>query len=452
MSPSRLATIVAALGILVGAADAQAHFLFIYILPAAEAGRSAEVYFSEIADAGDPTYIDKIAHTELWMQTAPGEFRSLKVRKGADRLRAYLPGTGSTAVIGQCEYGVLARPNQTPFLLRYYPKAVAGKPEELNRLKPRSDTRLEIMATFNEDSIEFAVLGEGKPIPNALFTTVDVNLANEEFSANEAGRATWTPPSPGKYSVYVRRYLKEPGDIAGKRYEEIREFATLAFTWPIDRSGPDAEAVAIFEEAVATRARWKQFPGFSADIAGSFDGQTFSGSVTVDATGSASVQVTDESAKAWAKDQLESIAMHRGAGSDDSASGADERPVLRFGDDQRDHPLGRLLHFEGGSFASSYRVKDKQIVVVNRQSGRQNFTITILENEKNKEGLFLPHSYVVQYWDPESGDLRRTETVQDRWIRSGTWDLPKSHMVTTASESGLSVRNAVLSSHKLNNR
>src|SRR5207302_11192608 len=108
--------------------------LFIKIGPPAEAGRAAEVYFSELAEAGDPRFIDKIAQTKLWLQQTPGQFRPLKVHKGADRLRAPVPPSGSLAVVGSCEYGVLARPKQTAFLLRHFPKAVAGLPDEVNRL------------------------------------------------------------------------------------------------------------------------------------------------------------------------------------------------------------------------------------------------------------------------------------------------------------------------------
>ena len=53
--------------VLVGVADARAHFLFIHIGPPAEAGRSAEVYFSEQAQAGDPT--DDA--TVLWPEDRP---------------------------------------------------------------------------------------------------------------------------------------------------------------------------------------------------------------------------------------------------------------------------------------------------------------------------------------------------------------------------------------------
>src|SRR5262249_14436595 len=58
---------------------AHAHFLFVRIGPPAEGGRSAEVYFSELAEAGDPRFIDKIAQTQLWLQTTPGKFEPLKV-------------------------------------------------------------------------------------------------------------------------------------------------------------------------------------------------------------------------------------------------------------------------------------------------------------------------------------------------------------------------------------
>src|SRR5437660_7552370 len=113
MNPARLLLSAAAFGALVGG-EARAHFLFIHVGPPAEAGRSAEVYFSERAEAGDPRFIDKVAHTQLWAQTAPGQFEPLKVHKAADRLRAHLPAWGSVVVVGTCEYGVLARPKQTP--------------------------------------------------------------------------------------------------------------------------------------------------------------------------------------------------------------------------------------------------------------------------------------------------------------------------------------------------
>jgi hypothetical protein len=423
----------------------QAHFLFIHIGPPAEAGRAAEVYFSELAEAGDPRFVDKVAHTALWVRATPGELQPLKVQKGTDRLRAYLPVSGSVVVVGSCEYGVLARPEQVPFLLRYYPKALAGKPALLADMQPCGKTPLEITATVEGDKLKLVALHEGKPIPKATFHTVDSRLANEELVADAEGRASWKPPGPGRHSVYIRHVSKMSGEVGGKKFEEVREFATLAFSWPLEHQGADPQVVARFQEAIASRAQWKDFPGFRARIRGQVDGRSFEGAVTIEANGSVELKTDETVMRSWVKDQLQSLAMHRGAGE----SGDQSSPVLWFGEDHEDNPFGRLLIFDGGRFASSYRVKDKQILVVNRFMGKQNLTITVLDNEQNREGRFLPRSYTVQYWDAATGALRRTDIVQERWQRTGDWDLPIWHRVTIASDAGLAVRSFTLAEHQL---
>jgi hypothetical protein len=434
-------------------APARAHFLFVRILPPAEGGRAAEVYFSELAEAGDPRFIDKIASTQLWLQTTPGKFEPLKVHKTSDRLRAWLPYSGSVVVAGECRYGVLARPKQTPFLLRHYPKAMSGSPDELNKMQAHGKLPLEIVARVDGKSLQFTALHQGKPLPQAEFITIDADLKNVKLAGDAEGKATWQPPAPGNYSVYIRRTTKEAGEMDGKKYEEIRDFATIAFSWPLERKDSDPAAVARFEEALAARAQWKNFPGFSATIQGNLDGRRFEGTVSIDAKGKIDFSDTDptrtEAVAGWVEEQLESIVLHRLARP--APAGEQAKPVLRFGDAKDDHPLGRLLIFDGGKFASSYRVMDKQIMVVNRNVGKENMTITVLQNDRNAEGLFLPRSYTVQYWDATSGELKRTETVQDRWQRVGSWDLPGQHTVTHATAAGLSVRSITLTKHQLPN-
>jgi hypothetical protein len=277
------------------ASPAHAHFLFIRILPPAEAGRAAEVYFSELVQAGDPRFIDKIARTELWLQQTPGRFVPLHVHKASDRLRAWLPEEGTSLVVGRCVYGVLARPKQTPFLLRHFPKAVAGSPAELNKMQAYDKLPLEIVAAFEDDGVRLTALKDGKPVPHAEFVTVDANLMNVELTADEQGRARWRPPAAGLYSVYTRDTRKESGDANGKKYEEIRDFATIAFTWPLERKDADPDAVALFEEAIATRAQWRDFPGFTARITGDLDGRRFGGTVTIDPKGDVSFSEDDPS-------------------------------------------------------------------------------------------------------------------------------------------------------------
>jgi hypothetical protein len=425
---------------------ANAHFLFIRITPPAEGGRAAEVYFSERATAGDPRFIDKVAGTKFWRQATPGEFEPAAVGKAADRLRAHLPSGGSLSVIGVCNYGVLARPGQTPFLLKYFPKALSGLPEELNRLEPRPETPLEIAATFTAEGIEMTALVDGSALAGAVFHTIDDDLGNEELTAGDDLRVIWRPAEAGNYSVYVEHVRHEPGEADGRRYDEIREFATLNFNWPPAPDGPDDEAVRMFAEAISQRAQWREFPGFSAKIAGSVDGREFAGTAIAAADGALSLTTNDEATREWVEEQLGSITMHRAAG---GSSPDAPKPRLWFADRNSEHPLGRLLIFDGGQFASSYRVKDRQITVVNRHLGERDMTITVLDNDVNAEGKYLPRSYTVQYWDALTGALQRTETVRDRWRRVGPFDLPVQHIVTAASDEGLSVRSFVLSEHEL---
>lgn len=428
---------------LVAAGSAHAHFLFVRILPQAEGGRFSEVYFSDVADAGDARFIEKIAGTRLWLQTKPGAFESLTVQKSADRLRAMVPGSGSFAVVGECTYGVLGRAKQTAFLLRHYPKAVAGKPDAVAAFQAKPEIPFEIVMRPDAKGVELIVLRQGKPLPNAKFTAVATNLKTEDFSADAQGKARWQPPSSGTYAIYTGQTLKESGDYQGKKYDEIREFTTIAFTWPLDAQGPDAEAVKLFQEATAARASWKNFPGFSAEVSARVDGRIWKGTATISQKGDVDLATDDEVAAPWVQEQLESLVLHR------MARGESKPPVLRFADDDLSNPLGRLLIFEGGSMASSYRVKDQQIMVVNRQMGKRNMTITVLDNDKNQDGLYLPRSYTVQYWDAATGKLDRTEAIQNRWTRVGALDLPTQLTTITSSAAGQSVKSMSLAKHRL---
>jgi hypothetical protein len=55
----------------------------------------------------------------------------------------------------------------------------------------------------------------------------------------------------------------------------------------------------------------------------------------------------------------------------------------------------------------------------------------------------------VQYWDADSGELVKAETVHQRWQRVGRWDLPAAHTVTEAGRGGLAVRSLTLTGHQL---
>jgi len=328
-------------------------------------------------------------------------------------------------------------------LLRHYPKAVAGRVDDIHALQLKKEIPFEIQLRQSGDGVEFVAYRDGKPVPNATFWSVASDLKGGKFTADAQGKATWKPSSPGHYAVYTGETLKKAGVHEGSKYVEIREFTTIAFTWPFESKGADAKAVALFQEALDARASWSKFPGFSADIKANADGRSWKGNVKITAKGNVELSEEDDVVTPWVREQLESMVMHR------IAAPRKGEPVLRFADNASDHALGRLLTFEGGAMASSYRVKDRQIMVVNRAMGKLNMTITVLDNDLNAEKKFLPRSYTVQYWTAPAGELQRTESIQNRWTRVGEWDLPTLLTVQTSSGAGLGVKTMTLSEHLL---
>ncbi len=203
----------------------------------------------------------------------------------------------------------------------------------------------------------------------------------------------------------------------------------------------DPEATRLFQEARAARALWASFPGFTADIEVNRDGKVSRGTVQIDSTGKVTLHKLDREAERWARPVLASTVGHRL----DSGPG---KPACVFVDDQARHPLGRAVRLLGDGMGSNYRIRDRQVVVVNRRAGKVRFSITLLESRLNKEGKYLPTSFVVHTWDADTGSLRQTEAHSHTWKRLGRFDLPvMTRVVTTGRES--SARTITLSNHKL---
>ena len=202
----------------------------------------------------------------------------------------------------------------------------------------------------------------------------------------------------------------------------------------------------MFEDALATRACGRISGLHGQDIGRHRRAAFRRHPVTVAPDGGVTLElVDDDGVQGWVREQLESITMHRAASQ--HAASEREKPIVRFADDQADHPLGRLLAFEGGHFATSYRVKDKQITSVNRVLDGKNMTITVLDNEKNAERAILPHSYTVQYWDGATG--KPSAAKRCRLADAGGQLGPSARTGDGRSRGGFSVRSFELREHKL---
>ena len=199
----------------------------------------------------------------------------------------------------------------------------------------------------------------------------------------------------------------------------------LATHFTAAASEPTAEQMMI--RAHRARAEWNDFPGLTARVT-LYDGQrSQQGQLEISADGEVQLEVPGDADLAWAERKLASLAAHR------MPSGDAEYDVS-YADDDRHHPLGRLITFNEDRLHSVYRVKDDVITEVHRTMGKTRFTISVVEVQRNHQRKYLPRTYSVSYWDAEGGQLRSTDTVHLVWSRAGGFDVPQR--VTTIHVGG----------------
>lgn len=205
---------------------AQAHFPF--IVPD-EKGESAKVVFSDTLDPDENVNIEKIANTKLTLRVvATGKDTPLDWKKGPSFYAVNVPGTGDRILFGTTDYGVLQKGDAPPFKLVYFPKAVIGKAyaQPIGGQHP-----LEVIAEGSSGKVRFRVLALGQPLPEAETTIL---LPTGEKKALKTDKDGYTPPldGAGRYAVYTKLIEAKKGEHAGKKYEEIRNYATLVCDIP----------------------------------------------------------------------------------------------------------------------------------------------------------------------------------------------------------------------------
>ncbi len=211
-------------------------------------------------------------------------------------------------------------------------------------------------------------------------------------------------------------------------------------------SKEDPAATKLLADAIAARAVWKDFPGFTAQVEVNRDGQLATGMVEVNGKGKiVNLDLAGQAAadlKDPVHETLASVIGHR------LPSASDHPTPCKFGDD-KEFPEGRLVVPLEDEMGSSYRIREQQILMVNRKMKDTRFTITVTENHLNEDKLYLPVSYVVNFWDTKNDALTRSATYHHTWVRLDKYDLPKDIEVITASAGKLESFSLTLSKHKL---
>lgn len=453
------------------ALPARAHFL--WLLPPDDGKGAVRLVFSDTLAPDDADLLARVKHAKAFSVGADGKAAAVEFTQKDDALVLGAAGDGPRVFGASCRYGVVQRGDAPPFLLHYYAQTWTGpRPRDVDRILGTVAGRLDLVIVPGQKEAPPAVrvVYKGKPVAGA---EVVLRVPGEKQPVTLETDAEGTfrlrrPSGPGLYGIRARMIQKQEGEHDGKKYKEVRHYATLVFahgppakdkpdreTEETDGDGParkgakeDPAASKLLADARAARANWENFPGFAAELEVNVDGKVTRGRVDVDAKGKVTLSgITDPAVLRETQRHLSSIVGHR------LDNSADLKTPCAFGDvfsQDAEHPLGRAVRVLNDEFHSSYRVRDRQIILVNRTMRDSRFTIAVMENRLNDEKQFLPASYVVNTWDLKTEALKSSQTFHQEWVRVGRYDLPSSVMVVTATGDGkLAARRLKLSDHKL---
>jgi hypothetical protein len=203
-------------------AVAQGHFPFVVPEPD---GTRAKVVFSDDLNPDTAVNIEKLANTKLFLRDASGKETPLTWTKGEGHYLVELPGSGPRVVYGVSEYGVLQKGDAKPFRLTYYPKALVGAvPEKVATIGDK--VNLEILTEGGPGKTRFQVMSRGKPVPEAEVTVLLPGSGKQAVKTDKEG---FTPAfqAAGRYGVSARLTETRSGEHEGKKFEEVRHYATL---------------------------------------------------------------------------------------------------------------------------------------------------------------------------------------------------------------------------------
>lgn len=205
---------------LCAAAAAQAHFPF--VVPD-DKGQSAKVVFSDNLEPDPNVNIEKLANTKLTLRDAAGKESALEWKKGEGFYAVNVPGTGDRVVFGVTDYGVLQKGDAKPFKLVYYPKAVLGA---ANATALGEKAGLDVIADGASAKVRFRVLAAGKPVADSEVTVL-LPGGNKKAVATDKDGYTPAFEGAGRYGVYAKLIEAKAGEHGGKKFDEIRHYATL---------------------------------------------------------------------------------------------------------------------------------------------------------------------------------------------------------------------------------
>lgn len=439
------AMVLAAAAALLMARPASAHFVWI---EEPEAG-SVRVAFGEYPDLREgKELLSKVAKVKTYA-FENGQKRELKSTEKPDHF-LYADAANAPVIGSVIDYGVLQRENTPPFFLRYESVLLRGaltaeQVAEASKTKTGFPVELKLIPAEGGFSVKATL--DGKSAAGELQYRRPGDAEMQKAALTD-GATKLSLTSPGDYHLRLRADDPRPTTVDGKDVKSSRTYLSMMFRLvgaavaaKATNVTPDADAVKILKDAHEARAHWaSDFPGFSADAVLRFADKEVEGKITVSADYKIAYDFPDPEAEKAIKGSFVSLIMHR----QDSGSGE----YAATWKDSKEHALGRAINLND-NMGSWYRVRDRQILQVNRTAGpMMRFINNVLENESTKHG-FLPRSWNIAYYAKDSDTLIRTGATSVTWTWAGEVFMPATMRIVNTTAMGTDTTELLLSNHKL---
>jgi hypothetical protein len=211
--------------IFVIAGVSHAHFPF--LVPDGPSSGKAVFADGPKPDAGGVP-VDRIANTKVVvLQDGKGVSVPLTLDKAANCYTFQVPGSGPRIALGTTDYGVVQRGESKPFLLRYYSKAVFGDVPAPDKATAGPNAPLELVPVLDAGKLRFKALAAGKPLARAEVTVVGAGDAKGKVVPTDDAGLTPGFAAGGTFAAHVRLVEAKAGEHGGKKYDEVRHYATL---------------------------------------------------------------------------------------------------------------------------------------------------------------------------------------------------------------------------------
>jgi len=206
--------------------------------------------------------------------------------------------------------------------------------------------------------------------------------------------------------------------------------------------GTQIAAQELFRAAYENRYTWDQaFPGYTADVTYTDNGQIYTGTAKVGADLKPEVTgIDDEAAQKAIHGQLFEVAIHRVRRSFEATHGAN---TFRYGETLADGSVEILMG--GKAEGDKYHVRDNEVSMVHRHIHGVVVTIHTFSSHDTGAG-YLSHRYDSVYHDPQTGAQKGgLSTFEDNYESVGGYSILSHRHIETTTDDGPQVQDFVFS-------